>query len=146
MLDKDVYATGSAVSLGRFGLGVLVFLATLLPLGLTLAFPPWDQLECQRRQILYWSEISTVEDRSFAGFDFLFSREKWSRVQNPPSPSSDTYFQSREYAINWFVLIMEWIAVFAIAIVGYVKVSRRIFPSVTFNQKELATDPESATR
>jgi len=143
---NDVHTNGSAISLGRFGLGVLISMATLLPLGLTIAFPPWDRLECQRRQILYWSEISKVEARSFAGFDFLFSRDKWRRVQNPPAPSSDTYFQSKEYAINWLVLAIEWLAVFAFAILSYIKISRRIFPSVAVNSDTPAASLNSASR
>jgi hypothetical protein len=129
-------ATGAAKSLGRFGLAVLVSLASLLPLGLTVAFPPWDRVECQRRQILYWSEISKVESRSFAGWDTALAKEKWSRIQNPPSPSSDTYFTSKEYAINWLVLAIEWLVILSLAVIGYIKLSQRVFPDIQQQQPQ----------
>ncbi len=116
--------------LGRFGLVTLLSLALLVPLGLTAFFPPWSKVECKRRQILYWSERTEVYSKSFAGFDFLLSREKWRREQSVPNPSSDTYFDSIEYEISYPILLIEWLVLLGIAIFAYIRLARRIFKSI----------------
>lgn len=113
--------------LGRFGLATMLGFATLIPLVLTLLVPPWSKVDCQRRQTLYWSERREIHSIHFAGFDFLFAKEKWSREQTPPHPSSDTFFRSIEYQISYPVLLVEWTIVIAIGIFAYVRLARRIF-------------------
>lgn len=124
-------ATNSAAGiLGRFGLVMLLSLALLVPLGLTAFFPPWSKVECKRRQILYWSERTEVYSKSFAGFDFLLSSEKWHREQSVPNPSSDTYFESIEYEISYPILLIEWLILLAIALFAYIRLAKRIFRSI----------------
>lgn len=113
--------------LGRFGLATIVGLFLVVPFSLTVLYPPWSKVDCQRRQILYWSEQTEVHSSSFAGFDFLFSTAKWHREQTPPNPSSDTYFKSIEYQIAYPVLLFEWFLLAVGGVVAYWRISRRIF-------------------
>jgi len=94
---------------------------------LTIFVPPWLEVHCQRRQILYWSERVKVHDRSFAGFDYLLASQKWSHTTTPPNPSSDTYFESREFTLWWPLLIAEWMMVLVAAGACYFRLSRRVF-------------------
>ena len=123
----------SAGLLGRFGLATVLGLAMLFPIGLTVLYPPWTKIFCQRRQILYWSEQTEIHSSSFAGFDFLFSKEKWHREQTPPNPSSDTHFESIEYQITYPVLFIEWLILFGIGIFAYIRLSKRIFVPLLSN-------------
>lgn len=124
-----VAAPNTAASfLGRFGLATVICLALCLPLGLTLLYPPWSKVDCQRRQTLYWSERREIYSTHFAGFDFVFAKEKWSREQTPPHPSSDTFFKSIEYQISYPVLFIEWVFIAGIGIFTYVRLAQRILP------------------
>lgn len=113
--------------LGRLGLATVLGFALLVPFGLTVLYPPWLKVNCERRQILYWSEQTKVESSSFAGFDFLFSSDKWHREQTPPNPSSDTYFRSIEYQLAYPILFIEWLILVALGVVLYWRLSKRIF-------------------
>lgn len=130
--------------LGRFGLATMIGFAMLFPLGLTVLYPPWNKVDCQRRQILYWSEQTEVHSSSFAGFDFLFSNEKWHREQTPPTPASDTYFKSIEYQLAYPILVFEWFLLAIIGIIVYWRSSRHIFsPLLTNSNSPAAPPPQS---
>ena len=117
--------TGRA--LGHFGLAVLVALMALPLLAVTALVPPWIEVHCQRRQILYWSERTKLHATSFAGFDFLFSGQKWSSTKVPPNPPSDTYFDSKEFSVHRGLLATEWGAIVVAAAIAYYKLARRAF-------------------
>jgi hypothetical protein len=137
----------SAGLLGRFGLATVLCLAMFFPISLTAFYPPWSKVDCKRRQTLYWSERTEIHSTSFAGFDFLFSKEKWHREQTPPNPGSDTYFESIEYQITYPVLFIEWLILLGIGIFAYIRLSKRIFvpllsnPSLT-NRPEPSSPPK----
>jgi hypothetical protein len=130
-LPPVVSPTPSAGLLGRFGLATLLGIAMLVPVGLTLIYPPWYKLECKRRQLLVFSEIREIHASSFAGFDFLFAKEKWHREKTPPHPGADTFFESIEYHISYPVLFTEWLALAGLGIFAYLRLSKRIFPPIT---------------
>ena len=113
--------------LGHFGLAVLIFLISLPVLALTILVPPWLEVHCQRRQVLYWSERKKTYETSFAGFDFILASQKWSSVKTPPNPNSETLFDSREFDVFWPLLITEWVAIIGTAGACYYKLSRRVF-------------------
>jgi hypothetical protein len=113
---------------GHLGLAVTVILATLPFLVLTIAFPPWREVECQRRQILYWSERVAIRKSAFAGFDWVFSAAKWTTTKNPPNPSSESLFESHEFEIHRTVLAIEWLLLVGLAGTGWYRLGRRAFP------------------
>jgi len=113
---------------GHLGLAVTLMLAALPCLLLTIAFPPWREVESQRRQILYWSERVAVRKASFAGFDWLLSKAKWTTTKRPPNPSSDTLFESHEFEIHKPVLAVEWMLLSTLVGIAWYQISRRIFP------------------
>jgi len=111
----------------QFGLAVIIGLVSLPVIILTVLFPPWLEIHCQRRQILYWSERVKIHEKSYAGFDYFSSREKWATTKTPPNPSSDTLFESTEFDVCWPLLACEWVAVVAVAGAFYITLSRRFF-------------------
>jgi hypothetical protein len=113
---------------GHLGLAVTLMLTSLPCLLLTIALPPWREVECQRRQTLYWSERVAVRKASFAGFDWLLSGSKWTTTRNPPNPSSDSLFESHEFEIHRPVLAVEWLLLVTLAGTVWYKISRRVFP------------------
>lgn len=115
-------ATGCFTEIGVFA---VVAFCTLLVLGLTALVPPWVRVECQRRQVLYWSEQVQVYSRSFAGYDWLFAGPNWQRVPES-GPRSEAYFDAVEYQVFWPVLLAEWVVILVLAGVAYVAVFRRI--------------------
>jgi hypothetical protein len=115
---------------GHLGLAVTVVLALLPFLLLTIAFPPWREVECQRRQTLYWSERIAIRKTSFAGFDWLFSGPKWTTTKNPPNPSSEMLFESHEFEVHRPVLAVEWLLLVGVAGTAWYRVAQRVFPSV----------------
>jgi len=120
-------STQSGVVFGRFGMAMIIFLISLPVFVLTILVPPWLEVHCQRRQILYWSERVQTYETSFAGFDFILASQKWVSVKTPPNPASDTLFDSREFAVFWPLLIAEWVAIIVSCVVSYVGLSRRVF-------------------
>ena len=113
--------------LGVFGLTVIQGALIVACLALTILVPPWSEIHCQRRQTLYWSERIEVRNSSFAGFDFLFSGEKWTMIKTPPNPSSEMKFESKEYGLCWPLLVCEWAVVLTVGGVSYYRLTRRIF-------------------
>lgn len=120
---------------GHLGLALTVVLATLPCLLLTIAWPPWREVECQRRQTLYWSERVAVRKASFAGFDWILSASKWTSTKNPPHPSSEMLFESREFEIHKPVLAVEWLLLVTIAGTVWYQLAQRVFPP-TLRQDE----------
>ena len=115
--------------LGHLGLAVTVVLALLPFVLLTIAFPPWREVECQRRQTLYWSERVAIRKTSFAGFDWLFSGPKWTTTKNPPHPSSEMLFESHEFEIDRPVLAVEWLLLVGAAGTAWYRLAQRVFPA-----------------
>jgi hypothetical protein len=109
----------------QIGLLAVVAFGTLSILALTVILPPWVKVDCQRRQILYWSEQVKVHKRTFAGYDLLFADPKWQRI-GPANPASDTYFDVTEYQVFWPLLVGEWIVVLMGGGVLFFVVSRRL--------------------
>jgi hypothetical protein len=114
-------------TLGRFGLAVLVLLVSLSAFALTAIFPPWLEVRCQRRMILYFSEQKQIYESSFAGFDYLFATRKWNATWTPPGPSPGENFDSQEFNVCWSLLFFEWLPILATAFVCDVRLSRRLF-------------------
>lgn len=113
--------------LGQFGLAVIIGLVSLPVITLTVLFPPWLEVHCQRRQILYWSQRVSIHETSYAGFDYLLSGDKWATTKTPPNPSSETLFEAKEFDVYWLLLAGEWVAVLAVAATFYMKLSLRVF-------------------
>ena len=119
--------------LGRFGLATIIGIASLAVAFLCLLFPPWLEVECERRKNkLYVPESRQVEvyDKSFAGFDFVLDEAKWTRTTVPVHPVGTTLFKSTEFEIYWRLLVCEWVVLALIGSIGYFKISRRIFKTV----------------
>lgn len=112
--------------LGHFGLATLICFITLPVFALTIFFPPWFEVHCQRREILYWSERVTIHHKSFAGFDYLLASKKWQIVKPTPVPASGL-FESKEFGLAWPILFMEWIIVSVVAGICYYRISRQVF-------------------
>ena len=124
--DMTASAQPSRV-LGQFGLAVLIVLISLPVFALSILVPPWLEVHCQRRQVLYWSERVKTYERSFTGFDFILASQKWSSIKTPPNPPSDTFFDSREFDVFWPLLIAEWVAIIGAGGACYYQLSRRVF-------------------
>lgn len=128
MSDVPPRLDETARGFGQFGLVVAIVLATLPFLLLTIAIPPWREVDCQRRQTLYWSERKVIRKARFAGFDSLFSASKWTSTKNPPQPNSDTLFESHEFEIHRPLLVGEWLLLTGLAATAWYRLSRRVFP------------------
>ncbi len=128
-------------ALSQFGLAVLISAAAISLFAVTIAVPPWQEVQCQRRQTLYWSERTAIRSRSFAGFDSLRSPEKWASVKNPPNPNSDSHFESTEFQIFWPALVGEWLVVGVISVAAFCTLSRRWIPSTTHFSHQSIADP-----
>src|SRR5262249_35784642 len=118
-VSKQSQANGC---LSQIGLLSVLGCGTVLVVILTLLFPPWVKVKCQRQELLYFSTRAKVYDRTFAGFDFIFSGQKWTRTPDPNV--SGQLFDSTEYDIYWPVLIGEWLVVVVGAGIWFIKSSR----------------------
>lgn len=132
-------------ALSQFGLAVLVSVGAIALFAGTVAVPPWQEVQCQRRQTLYWSERTAIRSRSFAGFDSLLTPEKWSSVKTPPNSNSGELFESTEFQIFWPALVGEWLVIGAVAVTVFSSLSRRWIPPTTQLSHQSIADPVDGT-
>lgn len=111
---------------GRFGVAVLCGLGAALFMALTLLYPPWLKVECDRYMVLYFSEQREIHTKAFAGFDNLFSGRKRERTWTPPNPPAGTPFTSVEYNVWWTLLVAEWTAIVVAAVLAYKQVTQSV--------------------
>ncbi len=107
-------------ALSRFGLAVLCLLLASFLVAMTILYPPWVRVTCNRLMGLYISQQQEVLSSSFAGFDYLFAEEKKAATWTPPNPGSGTSFQSREFNVWWILLYIEWFVIFVAALLSYI--------------------------
>lgn len=100
---------------------VLIGLLSALLISLTVLFPPWLEVHCERRQVLFVSHRVKVHETSFAGFDYIFAKSKWEILL--PKHGSGEHFESVEFDLYWPLLVGEWVAVIAVAGICYIALS-----------------------
>src|SRR5687768_8875104 len=110
-MDSSTNKSIAAGCLSHIGLFTIIGLGTLPIFALTLVVPPWVKVDCQRRQIIFTSMQTRVYKKSFAGFDYVFSSDKWERI-GPKNRKPGTYFDCTEYHVHWWVLVGEWFTLY----------------------------------
>ncbi len=106
-------------SLSAIGLAVLMMLAMGPFLIGTLVFPPWLERDVLRQRVLINTRLVEVKSSKFAGFDYVFSRDKWHADRTPDSMVSGATFQSHEFVISKPILIAEWMGILIVGILSY---------------------------
>jgi len=87
--------------------------------------PPWLEVKTQRQQTLWFSQEKKIYERTFVGFDYLYSDAKAQAIQQPGPRSSGDYFDVMEYRIWWPMLVGEWVIIGFATICLCVVLSRR---------------------
>jgi hypothetical protein len=126
MDERTTTPAPEAGCLSQVGLAVIIGLAAAPLLGLTVLFPPWIKVHCQRQEMLYFSQRVKIYEQSFAGFDFVFSDQKWSRSSSATVVGSGQLFDSTEYDVSRPLLAAEWAIVIAMAVAVFVMRSKRL--------------------
>ena len=77
--------SAAAGCLSQFGLLVIVGVGAVSAGGLAMLLPPWVKVDCQRHQVLYWSEVVEDHDSSFAGYHWLLAGKEWQTERSEPA-------------------------------------------------------------
>ena len=121
------------------GLAVLTGLTSVLLIALTILFPPWLEVHCERRQILFASHRVKVHETSFSGFDYIFAKSKWEVLL--PKHGNGELFESVEYGLHWRLLIGEWITIVVVVGICYATL---LMKSANPRRSEQSHAPEPA--